>query len=412
MHFTGGFAPRPPLRKDYVFIFQLKWVSLLLFLFLFQIEVNHAQRREGFYIRNQNVDISQVQKVISSVEEWNHVARFFVPKLKEMTAVDIQGYQDIREQIDCNATEIKLMYYSESKNFNKRQYDPKITPILLHGCSGTGKTHLAHYYAQKLKDVAAFFTITSGSLTSRYQGDSEKNVTNLFNMMSAVGPSLLFIDEGEVLLGDRSQFNGGNSTASNMSALLLTLLPEAKHVFIIIASNYPWIMDKNFRRRLPAKFHVGLPTNAEKTLILKSALRNYFTLLTDSDYSDIAQKMELFTPSDVMIIVSKTISKKCKEKKYNNYYKPFFFDKDVMVPCHQNDSGCVRLQPEQTYLNDDIHVVLAPILKGEIEAVIRNHKNTVTKANLEQHQEFQRDPDYAPQKKNELTVHHNIPNAK
>ena len=125
-------------------------------------------------------------------------------------------------------------------------------------------------------------------------------------------PSIIFIDEAEALLGQRRQ--GDNKADKHQMQQFLSemdgIASGAGHsaVFVLAATNRPWDLDVAALRRLPKRFLVGLPSEAERVAYLARALRGSAAAaaqssLSDEDIRRVAARTAGFSGSDLARLV-------------------------------------------------------------------------------------------------------------
>ena len=147
--------------------------------------------------------------------------------------------------------------------------------VLLYGPPGCGKTLLVKAIANECN--ASFISIKGPELLSKYVGESEKTVRQVFLRARASAPCIIFFDEIDSICPRRG--NSSNSVSERVVNQLLTEmdgLEERRNVFIIAASNRPDIIDPAILRpgRLDRRVYVPLPSTADRIAILHTLSRN------------------------------------------------------------------------------------------------------------------------------------------
>ena len=185
--------------------------------------------------------------------------------------------------------------------------------ILLYGPPGCGKTVLAAATANELDGY--FINVDGSTMMSKWLGEAEKNVAKLFKMARSYAdreskPVILFIDELDSLLGERTNEIGGEVRSRNQFLTELDGINgkgKDTKLYVIGATNKPWSLDHPFLRRFQKRIYVSLPTleSREKLFTLYTnklkldgrvrshTLASIFDGYSASDIKDICQSVQL-----------------------------------------------------------------------------------------------------------------------
>ncbi|ETN24334.1 hypothetical protein, variant 6 [Phytophthora nicotianae INRA-310] len=164
--------------------------------------------------------------------------------------------------------------------------------ILLYGPPGTGKSYLAQAVATEAD--ATFFSVSSSSLVSKWQGESEKLVKNLFEMAREKKPAIIFIDEIDSLCSSRSEGESDSTRRIKNEFLVQMQGIGNKHdgVLVLGATNVPWELDPAMRRRFEKRIYIPLPDIEARKVMLGIHLGDTPNELSDSNFTAIAEKTE------------------------------------------------------------------------------------------------------------------------
>ncbi|MBD3192336.1 MAG: AAA family ATPase [Candidatus Heimdallarchaeota archaeon] len=132
--------------------------------------------------------------------------------------------------------------------------------ILLFGPPGTGKTLLARAVATEVD--ATFFNVSASSIISKWLGESEKLVQELFDTAQEKQPSLIFIDEIDSIASARG--GGEHDAMRRVKTTMMTQMDgvttkKSDRIVVIGATNLPWEVDPAFRSRFEKRIYIGLP---------------------------------------------------------------------------------------------------------------------------------------------------------
>lgn len=167
--------------------------------------------------------------------------------------------------------------------------------LLLFGPPGNGKTLLARAVATECN--ATFFNISAASLTSKYVGDGEKLVRALFAVARVMQPSIIFIDEVDSLLSERSSNEHEASRRLKTEFLVefdgIPGNPDGDRIVVLAATNRPYELDEAALRRFTKRVYVTLPDFQTRELLLKRLLEKQGNNNTLS--SDILKRLAIAT---------------------------------------------------------------------------------------------------------------------
>ena len=171
--------------------------------------------------------------------------------------------------------------------------------VLLHGPPGTGKTLLARAVA--FETEANFITISGPEIMSKFYGQSEQNLRNIFEDAKRDAPSIIFIDELDSIAPKRGEVTG--EVERRVVAQLLSLLDGLEgrgEIIVIGATNRVNDIDIALRRpgRFDKEIEIGVPDTDGRYEILQIHTRG-MPLLEDVDLRAIAERTHGFVGADV-----------------------------------------------------------------------------------------------------------------
>ena len=154
--------------------------------------------------------------------------------------------------------------------------------ILLYGAPGVGKTMLAHAVLSELKGFANYLVVESSDLYSKYFGESQSLIDGTFAFANSISPCVIFMDEADVIMRDRSS-NSDASDGLQMSQNSLLQNIDCPRVgshptYLLTCSNLPFKIDPAFGRRLSVKIYVGAPTLEQRKSLLQHFIGEHNSL--------------------------------------------------------------------------------------------------------------------------------------
>ena len=233
----------------------------------------------------ENTEITLSPKAVEISEDSN---------LPQVTYEDIGGLTDevkkIREMVELPLKHPEI--------FARLGIEPP-KGVLLHGPPGTGKTLLARAVAGETE--AHFILLNGPEIMSKFYGESEKKVREIFDDAEKNAPSIIFIDEIDAIAPKREDSQG--EVERRVVSQLLTMMDGLKSrgkVVVIGATNRPNSLDPALRRpgRFDREVEVGVPDKKGRLSILKIHTRG-MPLTKDVDLDDLAGKTHGFVGADI-----------------------------------------------------------------------------------------------------------------
>jgi transitional endoplasmic reticulum ATPase len=223
-------------------------------------------------------------------------------EVPDITWDDVGGLDDVKQELK-EAVEWPLKY---PVVFEKLQTKPP-KGILLFGPPGTGKTMLAKAVANESE--CNFISVKGPELLSKWVGESEKGVREIFRKARQAAPSIIFFDEVDALVPKRGTYMGSSHVTESVVSQILTELDgleELKDVTVIGATNRPDMLDPALMRpgRMERHIYVPPPDREGRRKIFEVYLRDADALLAgDVKIDDLIAETENYVGADIEALV-------------------------------------------------------------------------------------------------------------
>ena len=208
---------------------------------------------------------------------------------------DIGGLEQVKQELR-EVVEWPMKYKKLFGHMNVRI--PK--GILLYGPPGTGKTLLAKAVATESE--ANFISVKGPEFLSKWVGESEKAVREVFRKARQAAPAVIFIDEIDAVAPTRGRDLSTNVTERVVSQILTEMdgLEELHNVIVIAATNRPDMLDRALLRpgRFDRLIYVPVPDKEARKEIFKIHLRGK-PIAEDVNLDTLAEKTDGYTGADI-----------------------------------------------------------------------------------------------------------------
>ncbi len=247
-----------------------------------------------------SVEVSQDAPVTSSEESTSTDDRTAGdgPQPSGVTYEDIGGLDKelelVREMIELPLSEPEL--------FRKLGVDPP-SGVLLYGPPGTGKTLIARAVANEVE--ANFISVSGPEIMSKYKGESEERLREIFEQARSEAPTIIFFDELDSVAGIRDDDGDAETRVVGQLLTLMDGLDARGEVIVIGATNRVDSIDPALRRggRFDREIQIGVPDEKGRREILEVHTRG-MPLAEDVSVDKIASRTHGFVGADLDAVVS------------------------------------------------------------------------------------------------------------
>jgi len=249
-------------------------------------------------LRVTNEDFAEARKNVEP-----SAMREVLVEVPDVTWKQVGGLEDTKQELK-EAVEWPIKYPDVFERLHTKA--PK--GILLFGPPGTGKTLLAKAVANESE--CNFIAVKGPELLSKWVGESEKGVREIFRKARQASPSIIFFDEVDALVPKRGTYAGSTHVTESVVSQILTEMDgmeELRNVTILAATNRPDMLDGALLRpgRLERHIYVPAPDEESRRKIFEVYLggETESILAKDVDVGALVKKTEGYVGADIEALV-------------------------------------------------------------------------------------------------------------
>jgi len=292
----------------------------------------HALRRylPEIDIEQEKIPVEVLEKMVVTMEDFIAAFKEITPsglreiqvEIPEVHWEDIGGLDSLKQELR-EVVEWPLKYPNSFKRIGVQP--PK--GVLLFGPPGTGKTLLAKAVATE--SGANFIAVRGPEVLSKWVGESEKAIREIFKKARQYAPAVVFFDEIDAIAALRGVDEGTRVGERIVSQLLTEIdgITDLQNVVVIAATNRPEMVDPALIRpgRLEKLVYVPPPDDKGRLEILQIHTRTV-PLGDDVDLIDIAKRTNGYTGADLAALVREAAMGALREDLQNGIVKKKHFD--------------------------------------------------------------------------------------
>uniref|UniRef100_A0A7S2W3J8 Vesicle-fusing ATPase n=1 Tax=Mucochytrium quahogii TaxID=96639 RepID=A0A7S2W3J8_9STRA len=287
--------------------------------------------------------------------------------------------------------------------------------VLLYGPPGTGKSHIAAALSKEAK--CTFLSMSSSDIVSKYQGESERAIKELFHVARKNKPCVIFLDEIDAI--GRTRDSVANESARRVLTELLKQMEgvgsEMDGITVVGATNCPLEIDSALRRRFEKRIYVPMPGPKARAKILKLNLGDDPALcgLSNAQINVIAKQTDGYSGSDLANLANEALMVPVRECMKAEYFRKDTYTnalakskqektwwggvvnmvsntvdrREVVVPCKKTDPDAIKVKMMDPRFPCE-YLFVSPVTQKEIAVAMTKIKPSVDEETLQQYIDF------------------------
>lgn len=252
---------------------------------------------------------------------------------------DIAGLDDVKETIM-----VRMIYPLKHRNLYDLYKKDTGGGVLLFGPPGTGKTMIAKAIACEVG--ASFYAVKGSDIVSKWVGESEKNISSLFETARKDDLAIIFIDEVDTLLGKRGEDIHNDKRVNEFLQQIDGFVGKNPNLLLLGATNRPWDIDSAIMRsgRFSEKIYVELPDLKARKFMFNKNLKG-IPMESDIDINYLAKESQGLSGADITEIcdrakVQPLLESVKMQEKGNSDYVALLSMKHIKQVMGQISSSC------------------------------------------------------------------------
>jgi vacuolar protein-sorting-associated protein 4 len=245
-------------------------------------------------IGNYESKVSRLNSPMEEPAQGSSTDKMFLAEKPSVTWNDVVGQEESKRAIENS-----IIYPMKRPDLYPLGWS---RGILLYGPPGCGKTLLAAAVAHEVD--ATFFNVDAANVVSKWVGDSERNIAELFRVARVKekdGPAIIFIDEIDSLAGHHDWEAAHDVRMKNQFLKEMDSLLDKGHmsrVYVVGATNRPWDLDEAFIRRFQKRIYVPLPSSKSRLELVQKYVQN-LDIAEEVNLRQVTTLMEGYSGSDI-----------------------------------------------------------------------------------------------------------------